>query len=108
MTKALAARGACVVLVDMNPNQLESAEAELTALGYDANVYIANVAKEEEVVSLFDKIATDLGSLNGLINNAGITRDGLLIKADHGGDLGEGTGALQHPLCRDCAGVCCH
>lgn len=84
MTKALAARGARVVLVDMNPNQLESAEAELTALGYDANVYIANVAKEEEVVSLFDKIATDLGSLNGLINNAGITRDGLLIKADHG------------------------
>lgn len=84
MTKALAARGARVVLVDMNPNQLEAAEAELTGLGYDAHVYVANVANEAEVVSLFDKIATDLGSLNGLINNAGITRDGLLIKADHG------------------------
>ncbi|MGI9293691.1 MAG: SDR family oxidoreductase [Pseudomonadales bacterium] len=84
MTKALAARGARVALVDMNPQQLESAIAELKALGYDASAYIANVANEEEVVSLFDNVAKDLGALHGLINNAGITRDGLLIKADHG------------------------
>lgn len=84
MTKALAERGARVALVDMNPHQLESAVAELQALGYDASSYIANVTNEEEVVSLFDQVTKDLGALHGLINNAGITRDGLLIKADHG------------------------
>ncbi len=84
MTKALAQRGARMVLVDMNGEQLDSAVAELKSLGHAAHAYIANVAKEDDVVSLFDKVAGDLGQLNGLINNAGITRDELLIKADHG------------------------
>ncbi len=84
MAKMLAGRGARVVLVDMNGEQLDSATAELKALGCEAYSYVANVAKEDDVVSLFDQLATDLGQLNGLINNAGITRDGLLIKADHG------------------------
>lgn len=84
MSKALAQRGARVVLVDVNPQQLESAVAELKALGYDANAYLTNVVNEEEVVSLFGNVANDLGALHGLINNAGVTRDGLLIKADHG------------------------
>ncbi len=84
MTKALAQRGARMVLVDMNGDQLESAVAELKSLGHEAHAYTANVAKEEDVVALFDQVAGDLGQLNGLINNAGITRDELLIKADHG------------------------
>ncbi len=84
MTKALAARGARMVLVDMNGEQLETAVAELKSLGHEAHSYITNVAKEDDVVALFDQIASDLGQLNGLINNAGITRDELLIKADHG------------------------
>ena len=84
MAKMLAGRGARVVLVDMNGEQLDSATAELKALGCEAYSYVANVAKEDDVVSLFDQLTTDLGQLNGLINNAGITRDGLLIKADHG------------------------
>lgn len=83
MAKTLAARGARIALVDMNAHQLESAVAEMKALGYEANAYTANVADEEEVVSLFDNVVHDLGALHGLINNAGITRDGLLIKADH-------------------------
>ncbi|MGI9284987.1 MAG: SDR family oxidoreductase [Pseudomonadales bacterium] len=84
MTKALAARGAHVALVDMNPQQLESAVADVKKLGYDASAFIANVAKEEDVVALFDNVVKDLGALHGLVNNAGITRDGLLVKADHG------------------------
>ena len=65
MTKALAQRGARLALVDMNAQQLESAVAELKALGFDARAYIANVANEEDVVSLFDNIANDLGALHG-------------------------------------------
>lgn len=84
MAKQLAARGARVVLADMNADQLAAAVADLKSEGHDAYAYTVNVAKEEDVVALFDNVVKDLGALNGLINNAGITRDELLIKADHG------------------------
>jgi len=83
MAKKLAERGARLALVDMNGEQLNAAVTELEAMGCTARAYVVNVAKEKQVVALFDDVVKDFGALHGLINNAGITRDGLLIKADH-------------------------
>lgn len=41
-----------------------------------------NVADEASVTAFVEEAAGKLGGLNGLINNAGILRDGLLIKKD--------------------------
>jgi 3-oxoacyl-[acyl-carrier protein] reductase len=84
MANTLAARGARLALVDMNRDRLDAAVAELEQTGCIAKAYIVNVAKEKQVVALFDDVVQEFGALHGLINNAGITRDGMLLKADHG------------------------
>lgn len=41
-----------------------------------------DVSKEDDVTSFVDWAHEELGGLNGLVNNAGILRDGLLVKQD--------------------------
>ena len=84
MALELASQGAKLALVDLNQEKLDEAVALCKDAGGDARSYIANVAQEEEVIALFDQIVADFGALDGLINNAGITRDGLMIKAKDG------------------------
>src|SRR5690606_30351836 len=50
----------------------------------DARSYLCNVANEEQVVQLVNQVADDFGAINGLVNNAGILRDGLTIKVKDG------------------------
>lgn len=83
MAKALAGRGACLALADMNQERLDEAVAELAKMGCTARGYVVNVSKEKQVVALFEDVVRDFGAIHGLINNAGITRDHMLIKADH-------------------------
>jgi 3-oxoacyl-[acyl-carrier protein] reductase len=83
MAEQLAGRGARLALVDMNQDRLDAAVETLKGKGCDAKGYKVNVAVEDEVVGLFANVCNDFGALNGLINNAGITRDHMLIKADH-------------------------
>jgi 3-oxoacyl-[acyl-carrier protein] reductase len=84
MARVLAAKGAKLALIDLNKEKLDEAVVICKEAGGDAKAYIANVAKEEDVISTFDQIVEDFGSLNGVINNAGILRDGLLIKTKDG------------------------
>ena len=56
----------------------------LNEYGVEIRSYRANVVNEEEVVALFDNIQQDFGQIDGLVNNAGITRDGLLVKHKDG------------------------
>jgi 3-oxoacyl-[acyl-carrier protein] reductase len=80
----LAARGAILALADLNEERLEETVQLCRDAGGDARAYVANIAREGEVVDLFDKVVTDLGRLDGLVNNAGILRDGMLIKVKDG------------------------
>lgn len=84
MAKVLAARGAKLALIDLNREKLDETAEQCKAAGGDGRGYVANVANEEEVIAAFDQIVEDYGALHGLINNAGILRDGLLIKAKEG------------------------
>lgn len=83
MAKMCAAQGAQLALIDMNESQLQQAKTEL---GSQATVrtYIANVAVETEVEATFAAIDSDFDGIDGLINNAGILRDGLLLKFKDG------------------------
>ena len=89
MAKRLASHGGNLALVDLDAGSASDTAAACEAAGATAKTYGANVAKEDDVVGLFSQIAQDFGSVDGLINNAGITRDGLFIKFKDGGKLPE-------------------
>jgi 3-oxoacyl-[acyl-carrier protein] reductase len=84
MATGLAARGANLALVDLDADSIADTRAACEAAGVTARAYGANVASEEQVVATFDQIVADFARLDGCINNAGITRDGLLIKYKDG------------------------
>ena len=84
MGEYLAAKGATVALIDLMPEKLDEAVAACKAAGSEARSYVCNVAKEEDVEQTFEAIVKDFGHLNGLVNNAGILRDGLMVKVKDG------------------------
>jgi len=84
MALGLAKKGANIALIDMNPERLTEAKKECSALGVKAHTYRCNVTIESEVEQTFDNIITDFGHLDGLVNNAGILQDGLLLKVKDG------------------------
>lgn len=81
-TKELARHGADVVFCDLNEEGIQAVEAECVGLSGSVKGMICNVAEEEQVKKLVNDAAEHMGGLNGIINNAGIIRDGLLVKKD--------------------------
>jgi 3-oxoacyl-[acyl-carrier protein] reductase len=81
---AFAGRGADLALLDLDEADLAQSQALCEALGVRARTYLCNVAREDQVVAAFEAIARDAGRLDVLINNAGITRDALLLKFKDG------------------------
>ncbi len=84
IAKGVAAQGADMALVDLDAESLAATQQACTDLGVTARSYAANVADENQVIAIFDQVVKDFGRLDGLVNNAGILRDGLLVKAKDG------------------------
>lgn len=80
MAVYLAARGAKLALIDLNQEKLDETIALVVQAGSSAKSYLTNVADEAQVEAVFPQIVADMGGLDGLINNAGILRDGLMLK----------------------------
>ncbi|MBX6319299.1 SDR family NAD(P)-dependent oxidoreductase, partial [Pigmentiphaga sp.] len=53
---------------------------EQAALGYTFHASVGNVADWDSTVAAFSKVRAELGPIDVLVNNAGITRDGLFRK----------------------------
>ena len=53
---------------------------EQAALGYKFHVSVGNVADWDSTVAAFEKVRNEIGPVDVLVNNAGITRDGLFRK----------------------------
>ncbi len=81
---ALANKGARLALIDMNEDALQATQKEMEDAGAKATTYRCNVANEEDVCNTFTQIREDFGQLDALINNAGILRDGMLLKVKDG------------------------
>ncbi|WP_114786409.1 SDR family oxidoreductase [Vibrio tetraodonis] len=80
MATTLAKAGAELALLDVNDEALLNTKEQCNVLGVKALTYKVNVTNEQQVEQVFSDIVRDFGQLDGLINNAGILRDGLLIK----------------------------
>ncbi|MCL1052094.1 SDR family oxidoreductase [Shewanella abyssi] len=83
MAETLAAAGAKLALIDVDQEKLEKACANIGATT-EVQGYALDITDEEDVVSGFQFIKEDFGKVNVLINNAGILRDGLMVKAKDG------------------------
>ena len=85
MARRLASAGARLALVDLDEQALLETQTACVKAGSPlVEFYVANVAEEGPVEALFAKIASDFDALHGLVNNAGITRDALLLKYEDG------------------------
>ncbi|MBB3183252.1 3-oxoacyl-[acyl-carrier protein] reductase [Halomonas fontilapidosi] len=84
MAKRLGSQGARLALLDMDGDSLDDAVSDLHADGIEARGFMVNVADEASVKQAFGDIATSLAPIHGLVNNAGIVKDGLLVKAKDG------------------------
>ncbi len=86
-----AGRGAHLALLDSNAGDLEESRRRCAEAGVAARCYLADVGREESVIRAVDQVVTDFGRLDGLINNAGIVRDALLVKVKDGEIVGKMT-----------------
>ena len=76
----LAKIGAHVVFGDINLKNAEKSAEDVSASGGKASAILLNVTDPENVKVAFDSIKSEFKSLDILINNAGITKDGLFVR----------------------------
>lgn len=74
----LAASGAKVACVARSADKLQETVDEITAAGGQAEVHTCDVSDSDSVSKLIEGLAEKWGSLDIVVNNAGITKDGLI------------------------------
>jgi 3-oxoacyl-[acyl-carrier protein] reductase len=75
-----ASEGADVVVVSRTQENSEKVAAEIRALGRQAWAHAVDVADAAAVNAAAEKILTETTQVDLLVNNAGVTRDGLLMR----------------------------
>lgn len=83
--KAIALRfaqeGANVAFTDLVVNEaVEETVKEIEALGVKVKAYASNAANFDETHEVVKQIVEDFGRIDVLVNNAGITKDGLMMR----------------------------
>ena len=78
IAKKLAEEGASVVIADMIP--ADEAVKEITEEGGKAVAYKVNISDQDEVKGMVNFAIEKFGTLDIMVNNAGINRDGMLHK----------------------------
>ncbi len=76
----LARAGATVALAARNEGKLAEAVAEIEAAGGKAAAFALDVASEESIKNCAKAVLDRFGKVEILVNNAGITRDGLMLR----------------------------
>lgn len=80
IAEELGREGATVILVDVQKEKLAQVADRLSGQGIKAIAYEADVTDSDRVVQLTEEVIKSLGRVDHLINNAGITRDSLLLR----------------------------
>lgn len=72
MALALSEAGATIALVSRDSEKLQNVKKEIESSGGKAKVFVADVAREENVRGLEAEVSNQLGKVQILINNAGV------------------------------------
>ncbi len=76
-----AQQGANIAFTDMRRDEtMENTEKDLAAFGVKALGYASDASSFEDSERVVDEIAKEFGRIDVLVNNAGITRDNLLMR----------------------------
>jgi 3-oxoacyl-[acyl-carrier protein] reductase len=84
MARRLAAQGARLALLDYVLEPVQKLNDELGLADKDCLVIGCDVSNEEAVDQAFAQVKDHFGGIDVLVNNAGITRDALMIKVKDG------------------------
>ncbi|GAA2702967.1 MULTISPECIES: 3-oxoacyl-ACP reductase FabG [Actinoplanes] len=79
-----ASEGAAVAVLDLDESDCAGIVGRIRAAGGTAIALGCDVADEAQVDAAVDKVAAELGGVDVLVNNAGVTRDNLLHKMSAG------------------------
>lgn len=77
---ALSDAGATVALIDLKVDSLQGVFDEIRSNGGEASKHACDITDPEAVAAVFSNILEQHGSLHILVNNAGITRDNLIMR----------------------------
>lgn len=80
ITEEFAKEGADLVVMDLKKEWLAETEAIVTKLGRKVLGLAVNVSESAAVDAAVDEAAKTMGKLDVMVNNAGITKDGLMIR----------------------------
>jgi len=75
-----AKKGAHLVIADISPGSAEETAKEIAAIGVRTLAVGLDVSKSADVTAAFEKIIKEFGRIDVVINNAGITKDGLILR----------------------------
>ena len=80
ISEELSSQGAHVILGDVNVAGAEKTAEEIKGRGGEASAVQIDVSNAADVQSVFDSIIKEYKPVDIVVNNAGITRDGLLVR----------------------------
>ncbi|HNX38011.1 MAG TPA: 3-oxoacyl-[acyl-carrier-protein] reductase [Candidatus Cloacimonadota bacterium] len=80
LAERFAKSGATVLIMDLNPEAVEGTVQKLRAAGHKAFGYTGSVTDSAAMEEMFARIVSEHGKLDCLINNAGITKDNLVLR----------------------------
>jgi 3-oxoacyl-[acyl-carrier protein] reductase len=89
MALAFAHKRSNLALLDLNQADLDRTRELCEEQSVKARTYVCNVAREDDVSNTLDCVVRDFGRLDVMINNAGITKDALLVKVQDGKVVGK-------------------
>jgi 3-oxoacyl-[acyl-carrier protein] reductase len=78
--ESLAGRGVNIVVVDVNLDIAKETAAGMEKLGVKSLPLKADVSNSSDVSGIMDSAVKEFGKIEILVNNAGITKDGLLLR----------------------------
>ena len=80
IAETFAENGATSIILDLFQDAVDEAVKKITDKGLKSIGYVADITDSELIGNLFKEIFRKFGKIDILINNAGITKDGLLMK----------------------------
>lgn len=84
MAQMIAAKGARLAVAGLKEDLLQETARLCREAGGEARCYVTDVADEAAVERLFANVAQEFGAVDGVVNNAGVNRDALLVKVKEG------------------------